>query len=120
MRARAAALALAACALVAGRERPETFVHVVQPGETLSSISAQPDVYADPYLWPVIYRFNRDQIQNPAVIYPNQRLQIPIHVDLETRRSTRAVECATEPLIPRGIGESQSSYLLGAGASARD
>ncbi len=96
MRARAVVLALVACALVAGSERPETFEHVVQPGETLASISAQPDVYADPYLWPVIYRFNRDQIQDPAVIYPNQRLQIPIHVDLETRRTTRAEAGATE------------------------
>ncbi len=96
MRARALAIALVACALVAGTERPETFEHVVQPGETLASISAQPDVYADPFLWPVIYRFNRDQIQDPAVIYPNQRLQIPIHVDLETRRATRAEAGATE------------------------
>ncbi len=97
MRALAAALALLACGLVAGKERSETIEHVVQAGETLSSISAQPDVYADPYLWPVIYRFNRDQIQDPAVIYPNQRLQIPIHVDLETRRTTRAEAGATQP-----------------------
>ena len=97
MRARAALLALLAGALVGGNARPETFEHVVQQGETLSSISAQADVYADPYLWPVIYRFNRDQIQDPAVIYPNQRLQIPIHVDLETRRTIRAEAGATQP-----------------------
>jgi len=97
VRTRGVVLALVACGLLAGKERSETFEHVVQPGETLSSISAQPDVYADPYLWPVIYRFNRDQIQDPAVIYPKQRLQIPIHVDLETRRTTRAEAGATQP-----------------------
>ena len=97
MRAAAVALALVAGALVAGDKPPETFEHVVELGETLSSISARPDVYADPYLWPVIYRFNRDQIQNPAVIYPNQRLQIPIHIDRETRRMTREQAGATPP-----------------------
>ncbi len=67
----------------------DTLVHVVEEGETLSSIAAKPDVYADPYLWPVIYKANRDQIQDPARIYPTQKLRIPIHVDQATRRQVR-------------------------------
>jgi nucleoid-associated protein YgaU len=67
----------------------DNLVHVVTRGETLWSIAAKPDVYADPYLWPVIYRFNRDQIQDPSRIYPSQRLLIPIRVDEETRREAR-------------------------------
>ncbi len=67
----------------------DTLVHIVEPGETLWSIAAQPDVYADPYLWPLIYKFNRDQIQDPSRIYPSQKLLIPIHVDQSTRRGVR-------------------------------
>ena len=81
MRRRAAALALTALGLVAGNPSPETLEYVVQSGESLWSIAGQEEVYADPLLWPVIYRFNRDQIQDPALIYPKQRLQIPKVVD---------------------------------------
>ncbi len=97
MRRVSVALALVSLTLVAGNRRPETIEHVVEAGETLWSISAQPDVYADPYLWPVIYRFNRDQIQDPAVVYPGQVLQIPIHVDLETRRILREEAAGLSP-----------------------
>ena len=64
--------------------------HVVEAGESLASISAQSDVYDDPLLWPLIYKFNRDQIKDPAMIYPGQRLQIPIQVDASLRARTRA------------------------------
>jgi nucleoid-associated protein YgaU len=75
--------------LLGASESTETLVHIVEPGETLWSIAAQPDVYADPYLWPLIYKFNRDQIQDPSRIYPSQKLLIPIHVDQDIRRGVR-------------------------------
>ncbi len=68
----------------------ETIQHVVERGDTLWSIAAQADVYADPYLWPVIYRFNRDQIVDPAQIYPNQTLLIPIDLDEQAKTQARA------------------------------
>ncbi len=74
----------------AAEARIRTIEYVVEPGDTLSSIAAKRDVYADPYLWPVIYKFNRDQITDPSRIYPNQLLQIPIELDHETRRGARA------------------------------
>ena len=80
---------LAAFLLLGASGATDTLVHIVEPGETLWSIAAQPDVYADPYLWPLIYKFNRDQIQDPSRIYPSQRLLIPIHVDQDTRRGVR-------------------------------
>ena len=70
--------------------RIRTIEHVVEPGETLWSIAAQGGVYADPYLWPVIYKFNRDQITDPSRIYPGQQLQIPIDINAETREAARA------------------------------
>ena len=77
-----------AAALVLGADT-DSIEHVVAPGDSLWSIAAQPDVYDDPYLWPVIYRFNRDQIVDPALIYPEQHLVIPVRIDEETRRSAR-------------------------------
>ena len=75
--------------LLGASKSPDTLGHIVEPGETLWSIAAQPDVYADPYLWPLIYKANRDQIQDPSRIYPTQRLLIPIRIDSAMRRAAR-------------------------------
>ncbi len=72
----------------------ETIEHTVESGESLWSIAGQPDIYADPHLWPVIYKFNRDQIKDPARIYPSQVLQIPIHVDEAARRDAHGTSGA--------------------------
>ncbi len=72
----------------ADARQADTIEHVVVDGETLWSIAGLSDVYDDPYLWPVIYKFNRDQIKDPSRIYQGQRLQIPIHLDPETRRAS--------------------------------
>lgn len=77
-------------------EASDTIEHTVEPGETLWSIAAQSDVYADPYLWPVIYKFNRDQITDPSRIYPSQTLQIPVRIDDDARSAAR-VEAGAEP-----------------------
>ena len=88
---RRAGLALVAVvALPAAASAGDTIEHVVEPGESLWSIAAEADVYADPYLWPVIYRQNRDQIVDPAQIYPDQTLVIPIALDAETKARARA------------------------------
>ncbi len=84
------ALLLVLCVPAArGEGKSATIEHRVEPGETLWSIAAQSDVYADPYLWPLIYKFNRDQITDPSMIYPSQLLQIPVNVDEPTRRAAR-------------------------------
>jgi len=51
--------------------------YVVNEGEILWGIAARKDVYADPLLWPIIYKANRDQIKDPRRIYPGQVLSIP-------------------------------------------
>jgi nucleoid-associated protein YgaU len=63
--------------------------HIVKPGETLWSIASLAEIYGDPLLWPLIYRWNRDQIGNPGRIYPRQRLVIPTGVDPATLREVR-------------------------------
>ena len=56
-------------------------IHVVQlipeRRESLWRIAEYPRWYEDPFLWPRIWRRNRDLILNPDLIYPNWQLIIP-------------------------------------------
>jgi nucleoid-associated protein YgaU len=77
----AALAALAAASAVAesggdAARAARSGVHQVSPGETLSRIAQQ--TLGDASLWVALYRANRDQIQDPARIYPGQKLAIPV------------------------------------------
>ena len=48
----------------------------VGEGETLWTISAQPEVYNEGLLWPLLYQANRDQIKDPRQIFPGQTLSV--------------------------------------------
>jgi nucleoid-associated protein YgaU len=64
----------------------EAQIHKVRPGETLWTIARI--TVGDPTLWPALYLANRDQIKDPALVYPGQQLAIP-EIDPETRGSLR-------------------------------
>lgn len=49
--------------------------YVVVSGDSLSKIAKQ--FYGDAAKWPRIHDANRDQIKNPDLIHPGQRLTIP-------------------------------------------
>jgi hypothetical protein len=51
--------------------------YTVKRGESLPLIAAQPEVYGDRNLWPLIYRANRDQISDPRHIWPGQVFRVP-------------------------------------------
>jgi len=51
--------------------------YTVVRGDCLFEISGYPKIYNDPVKWPRIYRANRDQIQDPDLIYPDQVFKIP-------------------------------------------
>jgi nucleoid-associated protein YgaU len=55
--------------------KPEVQIHIVQPGETLSSIAGLYYGRADD--WQKILEANFDLLQNPAQIRPGMRLKIP-------------------------------------------
>jgi len=48
----------------------------VESGDNLWNISGKNDIYADPYQWPLIYKANRDKIQDADLIYSGQVLDI--------------------------------------------
>ncbi len=55
---------------------PPDYYTVVR-GDCLWYIAKKKEIYGDPYLWPWIYRTNRDKIKNPDLIYPGWVLTIP-------------------------------------------
>jgi len=55
--------------------RPPEQIHTVAAGESLSKIAKR--YYGDANQWRRIFEANRDQIQNPDLIHPGQKLKIP-------------------------------------------
>ncbi len=52
-------------------------MYEVVRGDYLWKISKKPDIYSDPYAWIRIYTYNKDQINDPNLIYPKQTFRIP-------------------------------------------
>ncbi|MBW3569765.1 MAG: LysM peptidoglycan-binding domain-containing protein [Gemmatimonadetes bacterium] len=71
------AAALLAAAPLAAQDEPAqpAQIHVVRPGETLWDIARA--CLSDPFLWPEIFRLNAATIEDPARIYPSERLVLP-------------------------------------------
>ncbi|MBD3165844.1 LysM peptidoglycan-binding domain-containing protein [bacterium] len=72
--------------LAAARSKGESYeppskTHTVIRGDYLWKISGMSKYYGDPMKWMRIYSFNVDQIKDPNLIFPNQRLTIPMAVD---------------------------------------
>ncbi len=62
----------------------------VAEGDSLPAIAARPDVYGDPFLWPLLYKANRDQLTDPRRIYPGQELTVPRNVTPGELKAARA------------------------------
>lgn len=60
--------------------------------DCLWNIAKKPKVYDNAFLWPKIWQGNRDQIKNPDVIHPGQKLKIPPKSELtkEERSAVRS------------------------------
>jgi LysM repeat protein len=83
-------------------------VYTVKKGDTLPSVASRHDIYNDSFMWPLIYKANRDQIKDPKVLYGGQELKIPRDMSLEEIIQARREAGAGEPekipkdaLIPR-------------------
>jgi nucleoid-associated protein YgaU len=51
-------------------------MYEVVRGDYLWKIAGMSDIYGDPYAWMKIYTYNRDQINDPNLIYPKQVFRI--------------------------------------------
>jgi len=64
-------------ALKASLPKPQHDIYNVIRGDYLWKISGKSEIYDDPWKWMRIYSSNREDISDPDLIYPDQRLRIP-------------------------------------------
>jgi LysM repeat protein len=55
---------------------PQAQRYSVSKGDTLWGISGKQEVYGDNFQWPLIFKANRDQIQDPDIIEIGQDLAV--------------------------------------------
>ena len=60
--------------------QPVTIDYTVERGDNLWNIAKKENLYDDPYMWPRIYRANREEIKDPDMIFPEQTLAVPFGV----------------------------------------
>lgn len=53
--------------------------------DCLWNIAKKPAIYDNAFLWPKIWQGNRDQIKNPDIIHPGQKLKIPVKAELTSQ-----------------------------------
>ncbi len=71
-------------------------IYSVQPGDSLSGIAQQPQIYNEMELWPLIYDANRTQIEDPDLIHPRQELDIPREHTAQDRANARGRAAAKQ------------------------
>jgi hypothetical protein len=55
----------------------DTMMHyTVKPKDTLWDIAGKSSIYGDSFQWPLIFKTNRDKIQDPDLIYPQQDFEV--------------------------------------------
>ena len=82
--------------------------YTVERGDTLWGIAGMATVYDDPYQWPLIFKANRDRIEDADLIHPGQ--QFTIRRDY----SRSEVEAAVEHARTRGewsLGRTEQSDM---------
>jgi len=71
--------------------------HTVKKGDTLWDIAGH--YYGDPFLWPLVYEANKNIIQDPHWIYPDQIFAVPPYQGEETRAViSETTETAEKPI----------------------
>jgi hypothetical protein len=83
--------------------------YTVQSGDTLWGIAAHTAIYRDPWLWPLLYTGNRDRLNDPDLIFPQQVLTVPREVSQE-EAAAAAQRARTRG--PWRVGDGPDTYVL--------
>jgi hypothetical protein len=51
-------------------------IYVVEEGDTLWGIASKERIYGDPYMWPLLYKYNAARLDDPNVIEPRLKLVV--------------------------------------------
>ena len=82
--------------------------YTVVRGDNLWNISGKDQIYGDPYQWPLIYKANRSQINDPDLIFPGQNFAI------DRNASSSEIDAAINHARTRGawsVGDVEQSDL---------
>ncbi len=74
--------------------------HDVVKGDTLWDISGSGSAYSDNMQWPLLFKYNRDIIKDPDLIYPGQNLKIQKNVTEDEVKRARKAASDTPPYQP--------------------
>jgi hypothetical protein len=83
--------------------------YTVQHGDTLWDIAARPTIYHDRWLWPLLYKANRNHVSDPDLIFPQQVLTVPRDASQE-ETATAAQRARTRG--PWRLGDGPDTYIL--------
>lgn len=73
----------------------------VKPGDTLTGISSQKQIYGNWAMWPLIYDANRNQLSDPDLIRPKQNLGIPRdYTNTQTQQAQQRAYAKKPPFLP--------------------
>ncbi len=78
----------------------KTQTYIVKKGDSLWKIAANPKVYGDAFQWPLLFKQNRDQIQDPDLIEVRQDLGIRKSVSEREIRDAIQKAKDTPPFVP--------------------
>jgi hypothetical protein len=95
--------------LVAEQRSTQTGQYTVQRGDTLWGISDQEAIYNNSLMWPLIYKANQNQIQDPDLVFPKQIFVIPRNYSPE--EANTAIERARKRRSWR-LGDGPDLYIL--------
>ncbi len=74
--------------------------YVVKRQDCLWTIAEKPMIYGDSFQWPLLFKANRDQIQDPDLIYPRQVLKVARGFSAEEISHARQMASLTPKYVP--------------------
>jgi LysM repeat protein len=74
--------------------------YTVQKGDSLWSISGKSKIYGDPFSWPLLFKANRDTIQDPDLISTEQVLKVDKDVSDSEKSHARDLSSKTPKYKP--------------------
>ncbi len=85
---------------VAMTQAPPPGRYVVERRDCLWTIAEKPGIYGDSFQWPLLFKANRDQIQDPDLIYPRQVLKVERGLSAEEINHARQMASLTPKYVP--------------------
>jgi LysM repeat protein len=81
-------------------EKTAGLKYVVKKGDTLWDIAGMKKIYSDNFLWPLLFKANRDQIEDPDIIEVGQELSVRKDWSKEEKMDAKQKAKDTPPYIP--------------------